>query len=91
MCFTSVPQRRQPPEYLASEASKRATCRQFIVLHCRGQQYRPAIYHWKEDDLNYYLQRVGAYLLSDPEHFKNFRKQVRNILDWGKGHTLDAD
>jgi hypothetical protein len=31
---------------------------------------------WKEDDLNYYLQRVGAFLLSDPEHFKSFRKHV---------------
>ncbi|KAI1808846.1 hypothetical protein F4811DRAFT_558909 [Daldinia bambusicola] len=43
---------------------------------------------WKEDDLNYCLQRVGAFLLSDPEHFKSFRKQVRNILDWGKGTHL---
>lgn len=43
---------------------------------------------WKENDLNYYLQRVGAFLLSDPEHFKVFRKQVRNILDWGKDTRL---
>lgn len=43
---------------------------------------------WKENDLNYYLQRVGAFLLSDPEHFKSFRKQVRNILDWGKDTRL---
>ncbi|KAK3379027.1 hypothetical protein B0T24DRAFT_144293 [Lasiosphaeria ovina] len=43
---------------------------------------------WKEDNLNYYLQRVGAFLLSDPEHFKSFRKQVRNILDWGKDTRL---
>ena len=44
---------------------------------------------WKEDDLNYYLQRVDAFLLSSPEHFQNFRKQVRNILDWGKGTRLE--
>jgi hypothetical protein len=43
---------------------------------------------WKEDDLNYYLQRVDAFLLSSPEHFKDFRKQVRNILDWGKDTRL---
>ena len=43
---------------------------------------------WKEDDLNYYLQRVDAFLLSRPEDFKNFRKQVRNILDWGKDARL---
>ncbi|KAK0723851.1 hypothetical protein B0T21DRAFT_372602, partial [Apiosordaria backusii] len=35
---------------------------------------------WKEGDLNYYLQRVDAFLLSSPEHFKNFRNQVRDIL-----------
>jgi hypothetical protein len=39
---------------------------------------------WKESDLHYYLQRVDTFLLSSPEHFRNFRKQVRNILDWGK-------
>lgn len=44
---------------------------------------------WKEDDLNYYLQRIDAFLLSSPEHFKNFRKHVRNILDWGKGTRLE--
>jgi len=44
---------------------------------------------WKEDDLNYYLQRVDAFLLSRPEDFKNFRKQVRNVLDWGKGTRLE--
>ncbi|KAH8889896.1 hypothetical protein GQ53DRAFT_766357 [Thozetella sp. PMI_491] len=43
---------------------------------------------WKEDDLNYYLQRVDAFLLSRPEDFKSFRKQVRNILDWGKDTHL---
>jgi hypothetical protein len=43
---------------------------------------------WKEGDLNYYLQRVDAFLLSSPEHFKTFRNQVRNILDWGKDERL---
>lgn len=43
---------------------------------------------WKEDDLIYYLQQVDAFLLWSPEHFINFRKQVRNILDWGKDTRL---
>ncbi|KAK0613145.1 hypothetical protein B0T17DRAFT_511485 [Bombardia bombarda] len=43
---------------------------------------------WKEDGLNYYLQRVDAFLLSKPEDFKSFRKRVRNILDWGKDTRL---
>jgi len=42
----------------------------------------------KVDDLHYYFQRVGAFLLSDQKHFRNFRKQVRNILDWGVGKRL---
>lgn len=43
---------------------------------------------WMEDDLKYYLQRIDAFLLLNPEHFKSFRNQVRNILDWGKGARL---
>ncbi|KAL1866067.1 hypothetical protein VTK73DRAFT_4918 [Phialemonium thermophilum] len=43
---------------------------------------------WKEDHLRYYLQRVGAFLLCDPDHFRSFRRQVRNILDWGKDARL---
>ncbi|KAJ2896870.1 uncharacterized protein MKZ38_005122 [Zalerion maritima] len=43
---------------------------------------------WKEDDLSYCLQRVDAFLLSRSEDFKSFRKQVRNILDWGKDTRL---
>ncbi|KEY74449.1 hypothetical protein S7711_04487 [Stachybotrys chartarum IBT 7711] len=43
---------------------------------------------WKEDDLNYYLQWVGVVLLSDTEHFKNFRKHVRNVLHLGQDTRL---
>ncbi|PFH63399.1 hypothetical protein XA68_12363 [Ophiocordyceps unilateralis] len=43
---------------------------------------------WKEDDLNYYLRQIDTFVLSRPEEFKNFRKQVRNILDWGKDRRL---
>ncbi|KAI0106414.1 hypothetical protein GGR51DRAFT_169091 [Nemania sp. FL0031] len=44
---------------------------------------------WKEDNLNYYLQRVNTFLLSEQQGFKNFRKQVRNILDWAKDVHLN--
>jgi len=43
---------------------------------------------WKEDDLSYYLQQVDTFVLSRPEEFENFRRQVRNILDWGKDARL---
>jgi hypothetical protein len=44
----------------------------------------PSYISWKEDNSNYLIQRVGAFLLSSPDHFREYRKQVRNILDWGK-------
>lgn len=43
---------------------------------------------WREDNLSYYLQQIDTFVLSRPEEFKNFRKQVRNILDWGKDARL---
>ncbi|KAK4136012.1 hypothetical protein BT67DRAFT_375565 [Trichocladium antarcticum] len=43
---------------------------------------------WKGDGLDFYMQRVGAFLLASPEHFADFRRRVRNILDWGKGARL---
>lgn len=43
---------------------------------------------WREDNTSYYFQRIGTFLLSHPKGFKDFRKQVRNILDWGKGVRL---
>ncbi len=43
---------------------------------------------WKEDELKYYMQQIDAFLLWSPEHFQRFRKQVRNILDWGKNTRL---
>ncbi|KAF2191730.1 hypothetical protein K469DRAFT_621613 [Zopfia rhizophila CBS 207.26] len=44
---------------------------------------------WKEEDLNYFVQRVDSFLLSSPDHFINFRKQIRNVLDWGKDKRLE--
>ncbi|KAI0871530.1 hypothetical protein GGS24DRAFT_471125 [Hypoxylon argillaceum] len=43
---------------------------------------------WRDDNLSYYLQQVDDFVLSRPEELQNFRKQVRNILDWGKGARL---
>ncbi|KAK4151831.1 hypothetical protein C8A00DRAFT_16797 [Chaetomidium leptoderma] len=43
---------------------------------------------WKESQVNYSVQRVDTFMLSRPEEFSDFRKQVRNILDWGKDTRL---
>ncbi|CAK7213708.1 hypothetical protein SBRCBS47491_001897 [Sporothrix bragantina] len=45
---------------------------------------------WKHDELSYYVSDVQCYLLSRPDHYIDFRKVVRNILDWGKNERLEA-
>lgn len=43
---------------------------------------------WKHDELDYYMQKVKSFLLQEPEHYIEFRKYVRNIIDWGKDKRL---
>ncbi|MCJ1467512.1 hypothetical protein MMC07_006137 [Pseudocyphellaria aurata] len=43
---------------------------------------------WKHD-VNYYLQDVRGFLLSEADHYLLFRKYMRNILDWGKDDRLN--
>ncbi|KAM3071601.1 hypothetical protein ACMFMG_009477 [Clarireedia jacksonii] len=43
---------------------------------------------WKHDELNYYMRNVESFLLHRPDHYLEFRKYVRNIIDWGKDKRL---
>lgn len=43
---------------------------------------------WKHNELDYYMQKVKSFLLQDPDHYLEFRKYVRNIIDWGKDKRL---
>ena len=43
---------------------------------------------WKHNELDYYTRKVKSFSLQDPEHYIEFRKHVRNIIDWGKGTRL---
>ena len=43
---------------------------------------------WKHDELNYYMQNVKSFLLQDSDHYLEFRKYVRNIIDWGRDKRL---
>ena len=43
---------------------------------------------WKHSDLDYYMQKVDSFLLQKPQDYIEFRKYVRNILDWGKDNRL---
>jgi hypothetical protein len=36
---------------------------------------------WKHNELDYYMRRVKSFLLQEPDHFLEFRKYVRNIID----------
>jgi len=42
----------------------------------------------KQDEPNYYMANFRRFLLHNHDHYVAFRKDVRNILDWGKGNRL---
>ncbi|KAI9675861.1 MAG: hypothetical protein M1822_008870 [Bathelium mastoideum] len=43
---------------------------------------------WKHNELDYYMRKVTSFLLQKPEDYLEFRKYVRNIIDWGKDERL---
>lgn len=43
---------------------------------------------WKHSDLDYYMQKVDSFLLQKPQDYIEFRKHVKNILEWGKDTRL---
>lgn len=43
---------------------------------------------WKHDEVQYYMANVENFLLHRPDHYQEFRKYVRNILDWGENERL---
>ncbi|KAI0480158.1 hypothetical protein GGR56DRAFT_256520 [Xylariaceae sp. FL0804] len=43
---------------------------------------------WKHSDLDYYMQIVKSFRLQSPPDYIEFRKHVRNIIDWGRDTRL---
>ncbi|TAQ85520.1 hypothetical protein B7494_g6176 [Chlorociboria aeruginascens] len=43
---------------------------------------------WKHDELKYYMQKIDSFLLQKPKDYVEFRRYVRNIIDWGKDKRL---
>ncbi|KFH48647.1 hypothetical protein ACRE_003730 [Hapsidospora chrysogenum ATCC 11550] len=43
---------------------------------------------WKQDDLDYYMATVKNFQLQEPEQYVEFRKYVRNIVQWGADRRL---
>ncbi|KAF7874903.1 hypothetical protein EAF04_002077 [Stromatinia cepivora] len=43
---------------------------------------------WKQDELDYYMQKLDSYLLQKPNDYIEFRKHVLNIIEWGKDKRL---
>ena len=39
---------------------------------------------WMPERLTYYMYEIRCYVLSRPDEFKEFRRHIRNIIDWGK-------
>jgi hypothetical protein len=39
---------------------------------------------WKHDELDFYIRKIKRFSLQEPEQYLEFRKYVRNIIDWGK-------
>lgn len=44
---------------------------------------------WKHDELKYYMAKVDSFLLQKPKDYVEFRKCVRNIINWGKDKRLN--
>ncbi|KAF2461177.1 hypothetical protein BDY21DRAFT_361162 [Lineolata rhizophorae] len=44
---------------------------------------------WKHDELDYYMRKVESFALQKPKYYIEFRKYVRNIIDWGKDKRLN--
>lgn len=45
---------------------------------------------WKHNELDHYTARLKSFALQEPEQYIEFRKYVRNIIDWGKGERLEG-
>ncbi|KAF1828994.1 hypothetical protein BDW02DRAFT_634779 [Decorospora gaudefroyi] len=44
---------------------------------------------WKHSELDFYMQKIDSFLLQKPKDYLEFRKHVRNIVDWGKDGRLN--
>lgn len=44
---------------------------------------------WKHSERDFYMQKIDSFLLQNPQHYLEFRKYVRNIIDWGKDRRLN--
>jgi hypothetical protein len=54
----------------------------------RGTEARLYI-SWKNSELDYYMANIESFLLQKPSDYLEFRKYVRNIIDWGKDKRLN--
>ncbi len=45
---------------------------------------------WKHNDTDYYMRKICSFLLQQPHQHLEFRKHVKNIIDWGRGARLEG-
>ena len=44
---------------------------------------------WKDGDF-IYMQKIKSFIIQRPEEFLEFRRFVRNIIDWGRDERLEC-
>jgi hypothetical protein len=44
---------------------------------------------WKENGGDYYTQQIRDFVIHRPEEFIQFRRVVRNVLEWGKDYRRE--
>ncbi len=45
---------------------------------------------WKHSEDDYYMRKFAGFLLQQPDQHLEFRKHVKNIIDWGRGARLEG-
>ncbi|KAL2260363.1 hypothetical protein VTK26DRAFT_5650 [Humicola hyalothermophila] len=50
--------------------------------------YAQVYISWRHGESEYNMAQIRSFLLQDPEHYIDFRRMVRNILDWGRDERL---
>jgi hypothetical protein len=43
---------------------------------------------WRNSELDYYMRTIKTFAVQEPEQYVEFRKYVRNIIDWGRDKRL---
>lgn len=86
-CIKTVERLNQQLQQYKGDAARTINSAAFSIA-MNGTEARLHI-SWKHDELAYYMANVKSFLLQRPSDYLEFRKCVRNIIDWGKDKRLN--